>query len=197
VPEEQINPPTEVLPAPPTEEKPKERRNYGPLYDKAVEGTLPKRGPGNPLLRKGEAPYNHPRLSPAKRLGLMERWIEDHPEYKPKNPGISYIVRKFLKEFPKTSAKSQRLIYIMEALYRTACNPRSKLQVAAAEALLKRAYGNTSASPEDREAIKRGGLTVVYVDRKAIDPEIPLALPEGPAQEPEFIEGQFEEEDDE
>jgi hypothetical protein len=54
--------------------------------------------------------------------------------------------------------------------------------------LCDRAYGRPRPSEEETDAIKNGGLTLVYVSRPEFDPDIPFAAPVLPAPAPEFDE---------
>lgn len=148
-----------------------------------------KRRVGNPNLQKGVRPYN---IAPQS----FQAWLDDHSDYSPtrKNgPRVADVVQMFLKETPRADnpQQKQRLHLLLEALFRAATNQRSPLAVQAALALLNRAYGKEQAADADLDAIKKGGLTVVYVDRQQQDPDIPVvsesqhALPA-----PEFIDAE-------
>lgn len=161
-------------------------RSAVPLEEKQFK--MAKRG--NPNLRKGEVPYCVNRQS-------LQNWIEDHPTYTRKTHISTDIVRRFLEERVTKGGKKldekgeQRLILLLRAVFKTALNPTAKQQVAAAQLLVERAYGKARAADEDLNAIKKGGLTLVYVDRREDDPEIPLVEQRTlPAAPPEFIDAE-------
>lgn len=146
---------------------------------------------GNPYLQKGVAPYN------LKATSLAD-WFENNPDYQRKSRMSSAeVVRMWFRERvragkrPKLDSKGvQRFLRVLDAMYNTAMDPRSKNQVAAAKLLLERGYGVAKMADEDAEAIKKGGLTLVYVNRPEIDESIPMAPKELPPAEPEFIEAE-------
>lgn len=105
------------------------------------------------------------------------------------------LFKDFLESFPTNGTQEVRLNALLESVYKTACDPKNRNQGICADMLLKRAYGNPKAADEDLAAIRKGGLTVVYVNRPAIDTDIPEALPQLEAKNPEFIEAEFPEED--
>ena len=151
---------------------------------------------GNPNLKPGVRPYNIQR-------GSFRRWLEDHPSYETKVRRPSgEIVRRFLEEAVTTrhtparleGEGEERLHKVLKALYRTSINEKSRNQVMAAQLMLLYAYGKPQSSDADLDAIKRGGLTVVYVNRPAIDPDIPVAQQALPEKAPEFIDAQVVEE---
>jgi hypothetical protein len=157
---------------------------------------LAKRRAGNPNLKKGEIPYNL-------NLESFRNWLEDHPEHDRKlKITASEAVRRFLREpvdgrnkaIGRTEGGVERFVKIMESLYITATMPKSRNQVKAAELLLAYGWGKPKAAEEDLQAIKKGGLTLVYVDRREIDPDIPVA-PKNALQgkNPEFIDAEFSE----
>ena len=152
-----------------------------------------RRGRGNPNFEKGVAPYTVNRQK-------FQAWLEDHPDYQRKSGyKVAEVVRMFLYETPMAKNKEQktRLQMLLESLFRTALHEKSKLQVAAALALLNRAFGKEQASDADLAAIKKGGLTVVYVDREKLDPEIPVVESKEQASlpAPEFIDAEVVDED--
>ena len=105
-------------------------------------------------------------------------------------------IRLFLTDVPskKNPEGYSRLQRVVNAVYDVAINPKSPQQITAAKLLLERGFGKPADENGDTGR-NRGGLTVVYVDRKAIDPDIPIldaqpALP-APAQ-PEFIDAEYE-----
>jgi hypothetical protein len=53
-------------------------------------------------------------------------------------------------------------------------SPKHPHAVAAFVALCDRAYGRPRPSEEEAQAVAKGGITLVYVDRPAIDPDIPI-----------------------
>jgi hypothetical protein len=146
---------------------------------------------GNPYLQKGVYPY-------CVNKNSLADWLEDHPLYERKtNYKSAEVVRLWLHERVNERRKVgldskglQRFLRILNAMYRTAMDPRSKNQVAAAKLLLERGFGVAKLAEEDAEAIRKGGLTLVYVNRPEIDESIPMAKPELPAAEPEFVEGE-------
>jgi hypothetical protein len=147
---------------------------------------------GNPNLQKGVKPYN---ITPAS----FEEWMNDHLNYEPKN-GFKFtdIVRMFLhgKERKyRCPEEKRRVQLILEALYKRATDVKSPLQVAAAQLLFNRGYGREQSADADLKAIQKGGLTLVYVDRNKIDPEIPVVEEDQKAlPEPEFIDAEIVEE---
>lgn len=153
-----------------------------------------RRRAGNPNLKKGEKPYCMDRES-------FRNWLEDHPEYERKSRiKISEAIRRFLREpvFKNRPVSlfeggTERFVKMMEALYKTAINHNSKNQIAAAQLLLAYGWGKPKAAEEDLKAIQKGGLTLVYVDRREIDPEIPVAPVASLPPAPEFVEGKFTE----
>jgi hypothetical protein len=179
------------LELPPGEHRAPSSRSKESLEQKQLD-MAKRHGPGNPNLQKGVAPYNVNRQS-------LEAWLQDNPSYSPeKKRKGSAMFKIFLEEFvgkggkPKAPEKGgrERLMMIMDAVYKTALCRTSKNQILAAQLLLTYAYGKPKASDEDLEAIKKGGLTLVYVDRNAIDPEIPMAQEALPPAPPEFIESE-------
>jgi hypothetical protein len=101
-------------------------------------------------------------------------------------------LRRFLESGTKTAADHEgrtRLRQIFDTLLQIATDGGHPQCVNAARLLLERGYGKPQSADEDLEAIKKGGLTLVYVNRPEIDPEIPIAQPALPAPEPEFIDG--------
>lgn len=150
---------------------------------------LPKRR-GNPYLVKGVQPYNI-------HQETYKQWLKEHPQYDRKNPpSVAEIVRMFLHDAPRridNQESKTRLTMLLDRLFMIATQWKSPQAVTAINALLSRGFGNAPSSPENLDAIKKGGLTVVYVQRPELDPEIPVAktesLPEPKA--PEFIEGEI------
>lgn len=51
---------------------------------------------------------------------------------------------------------------------------------------MNRLMGDACQSDEEADAIKKGGLTLVYVSRPEFDPDIPFAAPALPAPALEF-----------
>ena len=159
-----------------------------PAQADEIAASRPKRG--NPNLQKGVAPYN---IAPQS----FQAWLADHSDYSPtrrNGPRVADVVQMFLKETPRADnpKQKQRLHMLLEALFTAATNQRSPLAVQAALALLNRAYGKEQSADADLDAIKKGGLTLVYVDREQRDPDIPLvdaATHELPA--PEFIDAEI------
>jgi hypothetical protein len=147
---------------------------------------------GNPNLQKGAKPYN---ITPAS----FEQWMKEHCDYEPKK-GFKFneIVQMFLHEVPRkyrSISEKKRIQLILESLYERALDKKSPLQVAAAQLLLNRAYGREQSADADLKAIQKGGLTLVYVDRNKIDPEIPVVEEDQKAlPEPEFIDAEIVEE---
>ena len=101
------------------------------------------------------------------------------------------IIRKFL-ECSRVSAKDEygrtRLEQMIANMVEIAKCPNHPHAVAAFVALCDRAYGRPRPSEEETDAIKNGGLTLVYVSRPEFDPDIPFAAPALPAPAPEFDE---------
>lgn len=176
----------------------KKRLNFGGRVQEAearAEEREIKRGRGNPNLVKGKYPY-------CVEKGSFERWLADNPSYDRKSVRkSSEIVRMFLEEMVTKSGKPaqkdsvgrERLELLLKAVFRTATNDKSRNQIAAAQLLMMYGLGKPQASEADLDAIKKGGLTLVYVNRPAIDSEIPVA----PAGEltsgtPEFIDAEYE-----
>jgi hypothetical protein len=90
------------------------------------------------------------------------------------------IIRKFL-ECSRVSAKDEygrtRLEQMIANMVEIAKSPEHPHAVAAFVALCDRAYGRPRPSEEEADAIAKGGITLVYVDRPQIDPDIPFAEP--------------------
>jgi len=90
------------------------------------------------------------------------------------------IIRKFL-ECAKRSAKDEygrtRLEQMIANMVEIAKSPEHPHAVAAFVALCDRAYGRPRPSEEEADAIAKGGITLVYVDRPQLDPDIPFAEP--------------------
>jgi hypothetical protein len=101
------------------------------------------------------------------------------------------IIRKFL-ECTKRAAKDEygrtRLEQMIANMLEIAKSPKHPHAVAAFVALCDRAYGRPRPSQEKADAIAKGGITLVYVNRPKIDPDIPFAVPALPASAPEFDE---------
>jgi len=144
--------------------------------------------PGNPNLKPGEYPYNMDRKP-------FERWLEKN--FSPTgNFSIKEAVRMFLQEeiYTEDGTPGKRRFHrMLESLFERACDTKSPLQAQCASLLMDRAYGKAQASDADLDAIKKGGLTVVYVDRAAIDPDIPVVTLDAQQKalpEPEFIDAE-------
>ncbi len=156
------------------------------LEERQAEMRLHQRG--NPNLKKGEKPYNL-------KKETFSKWMKENPDYERKTKyQISDIVQMFLNETPRVNnpESKTRLKMLLDGLFKAGINVKNKNQVAATLALLNRAFGKEAASDADLEAIKKGGLTLVYVNRQEIDPEIPVI--DGAAQHalppPEFIDAE-------
>jgi hypothetical protein len=103
------------------------------------------------------------------------------------------LFKAFLEEI-KGKENTTRLQKMLEKLYQTAIDCKSKNQVLAAKVLLARAYGQEPDAEDDIDSLKRRGFALVYFDRPAVDPDIPVA--ETMQLEPpkaEFIDAEFEE----
>ena len=89
---------------------------------------------------------------------------------------------------------AKRLQHIAETLFKIATDRRSPFAVPAANALLDRGFGKPVAGDVDDASTRKGGLTVVYVDRNALDSSIPLVKAEELQQRqlsaPEFIDSE-------
>jgi hypothetical protein len=101
------------------------------------------------------------------------------------------VIRKFL-ECSRRSAKDEygrtRLEQMIANMVEIAKSPEHPHAVAAFVALCDRAYGRPRPSEEEADAIAKGGITLVYVNRPEIDPDIPFAAPALAAPAPEFDE---------
>jgi hypothetical protein len=90
------------------------------------------------------------------------------------------IIRKFL-ECSRVSTKDEygrtRLEQMIANMVEIAKSPEHPHAVAAFVALCDRAYGRPRPSEEEADAIAKGGITLVYVDRPQFDPDIPIAEP--------------------
>jgi hypothetical protein len=87
------------------------------------------------------------------------------------------VIRKFI-ECSRVSAKDEygrtRLEQMVANMVEIAKSPKHPHAVAAFVALCDRAYGRPRPSEEEADAVAKGGITLVYVDRPAIDPDIPI-----------------------
>jgi hypothetical protein len=87
------------------------------------------------------------------------------------------IIRKFL-ECTKRSAKDEygrtRIEQMVANLVEIAKSPKHPQAVAAFVALCDRAYGRQRPSEEETDAIQKGGIKLIYVDRPFLDPDIPI-----------------------
>ncbi len=148
---------------------------------------------GNPNLKKGVPPYNIKRQS-------LENWLQDNPMYERKSPlKFAEAVRMFLEEKknPHNPKSKTRMLTCLESLVTAASNPNNKNCVNACNLLFSYAHGKPKSADEDIDAIKKGGLTLVYVERPAVDPDIPVF--DGGAQHalppPEFVDAEVVEDD--
>lgn len=116
---------------------------------------------------------------------------------------IRSMIREFLGEKVKRGRgrkqrEATRLQFIAETLFTIATDRRSPFAVPAANALLDRGFGKPVAGDLDDPSTKKGGLTVVYVDRARMDESIPLVnaddLQRKQLPAPEFIDAEYEEE---
>ena len=169
-------------------------KNSKTLEERQLEmaGRVRRNSRGNPYLQKGVRPYNTDQTS-------FEQWLEDHPGHMLKPASHSEIIRQFLKAWPNgrsSKIKGPRLVMLLHAVYKAATTP-GKNQIFAAQLLMNRAFGKERASEEDLNAIKKGGLTLIYVDRRENDPDIPMAPQKAlEAAPPEFLDEAFPEESD-
>jgi hypothetical protein len=99
------------------------------------------------------------------------------------------MIRKFL-ECSRRSAKDEygrtRLEQMVANMVEIATSPDHPHAVAAFVALCDRAYGRPRPSEEEADAIAKGGIKLIYVDRPQFDPDIPFAAPALPAPAPGF-----------
>ena len=133
--------------------------------------TLPDRAPSNPLQNLTPFGPNNPSPAPflpghtGMKTGRAQRSRAD-------------IIRKFL-ESTKRSAKDEygrtRLEQMVANMVEVAKSPKHPQAVAAFVALCDRAYGRPRPSEEEADAIAKRGITLIYVNRPEIDPDIPFA----------------------
>ena len=87
------------------------------------------------------------------------------------------VIRKFL-ECSRVSAKDEygrtRLEQVIANMVEIAKSPKHPHALSAFVALCDRAYGRPAPSAEEAAAVAKGGITLVYVTRPAIDPDIPI-----------------------
>ena len=81
-----------------------------------------------------------------------------------------------------------RLQELLESVFETAIDRRSPQQVAAARELMDRGFDKSKPSTEELDAVKEGGIRLVYVDRAALPVEEKKELP---APAPEFLEAEI------
>lgn len=154
-------------------------------------------------------------LHRAKKTAVMNangklRWPAKPPEPKPpteaekraaSREAVREVVRTFLEEtvrIKRGSLAKTRLQHILEATFHTACDTRSPGQIHAVKALLERGFGPPPTAEEELGAAgRKGGLTVVYIDRNALPADIPI-VDEHEIQRqlkaPEFVEAEVVEE---
>jgi len=100
--------------------------------------------------------------------------------------------KNFLEEKDRSTGMT-RLKTIQKKMYEVATsdNPRN---IAAATFLVERGYGKAKLHEEDRAALAKGGVQLVYIEA----PKVPMAekRKELPAQ-PDFIDAEFKDDNDE
>lgn len=96
-------------------------------------------------------------------------------------------VRKFLEHKERPGSNKTRVMELTEAMYEIAV-AKGKYAVQAYVALMNRAYG-TPKTEEDKNAMSRGGVQLVYVNRPSLNlPVRDANVPPEPEAPPEFID---------
>ena len=129
------------------------------------------------------------KLSLAEKQARMQRANEFRPEKgKPNRPqrDSMYLVRKVLLR--KNNNGKTNWECVLMKIYDTALNTKSPFQIQAAEFLATRAWGKAKMADSDAEAIAKGGLQLVFVQRPELPPDAvqPLLQEDNPS----FIEGE-------
>lgn len=133
-------------------------------------------------------------ITRARRAAIRqtEREADDALALRPTGPGspiVSDQFKNFLEE-PEVPGGVTRLRRIMHKMYEVAISDSPKNTVAA-EFLVERGFGKAKLADEDRDALAKGGVQLVYIEAPQVpDAEERLALP----GTPEFLDAEFTEE---
>lgn len=128
--------------------------------------------------------------------------------------GISEVTISYIREFlslpedevvkldPRDDKRSDmrnrtRFEKMLENMCKTASSPSHPLAVSAFNALMDRAHGKVKPSDAELGAIKGQAVQIqlVHVNQQPVDPEIAVETQRALAPQPDFIEGEFAEDE--